>query len=250
MNTCPDQLARWLLDLCEVPSRPPVDLETLAARMGVGQILETDMVEDGRLVHDRDQTIIHLRRGLNAGRRRFTLAHELAHRVLVHPQAPAIAYRRAGDGDDEERLCDQIAASILMPHDWTRRLASKPQNLSTLRLMRQRAQVSLSAALVRSRETNHWRKSLLRFSHDEGRWRLQGAFGVPIEWHRTIRSAPTTHDAIEAVPARKDWQCNLPLLADGHELVVNSQVDRLRRTAIALVELDKTLAALIDRGGR
>ena len=34
------------------------------------------------------------------------------------------------------------------------------------------------------------------------------AFGVPIEWHRTVRSAPTTHEAIEAVPAGKDWQCS------------------------------------------
>ena len=244
MNTGPDQLARWLLDLCDVPTRPPVDLETLAARMGVDQVLETDMVEDGRLVQGRDRTIIHLRRGVNAGRSRFTLAHELAHRVLAHPQAPVVAYRRAGDSDDEERLCDQIAASILMPHDWTRRLASKPQNLSTLRLMSERAQVSLSAALVRSREANHWRKSLLRFSHDEGRWRLQGAFGVPIEWHRTIRSAPSTHDAIEAAPVRRDWQCDLPLRADGHELIAKSQVDRLRRSAIALVELDEVLARL------
>ena len=244
MNTRSERLAQWLFELFEVPPRPPVDLETLATRMGIDQILDTDMIEDGRLVQDRDKAVVHLRRGLNRRRRRFTLAHELAHRVLVLPKAPAVAYRRAGDGDGEERLCDQIAAAILMPHDWTRRLSSRPQNLSTLRLMSERAQVSLSAALVRSREINHWRKSLLRFSFDQDRWRFQGAFGVPIEWHRMIRSAPTTHDAIEAIPIRRDWECDLPLRAGEHELIATAQIDRWRHTAIALVELDDLLAPL------
>lgn len=244
MTAHPERLARWLFGSFGVAPRPPIDLETLAARMGIDQILDTDMIEDGRLVQSRDRAVIHLRRDLNPRRRRFTLAHELAHRVLAHPQAPAVAYRRAGDGDDEERLCDQIAASILMPDDWTRRLARRPQNLSTLRLMSERAQVSLSAALVRSRETNHWRKSLLRFSLDQGRWRFQGAFGVPIQWHRKIRSAPTTHDAISVMPIRKDWDCQLPLRAAEHELIAPAQIDRWRHTAVALVELDDLLAPL------
>ncbi len=122
MSPYPERLAHWLFDSFGVSPRPPIDLETLAARMGIDQILDTDMVEDGRLVQSSDRAVVHLRRNLNLRRRRFTLAHELAHRVLAHPQAPAVAYRRAGDGGDEERLCDQIAASILMPHDWTRKL--------------------------------------------------------------------------------------------------------------------------------
>lgn len=244
MNTDPDRLAHWLFDSFEVSPQPPIDLETLATRMGIDQILDTDMVEDGRLVQSRERAVVHLRRDINPRRRRFTLAHELAHRILAHPLAPAIAYRRPSRGDDEERLCDQIAASILMPHDWTRKFAKRPQNLSTLRLMSERAQVSLSAALVRSRETNHWHKSLLRFSLDQNRWRFQGAFGVPIEWHRRIRSASTTHDAINAIPIRRDWDSNLPLRAGEHELIVTAQIDRWRYTAVALVELDKLLASL------
>jgi len=249
MTAHPERLAHWLFDSLGVSPRPPINLETLAARMGICRILDADMVEDGRLVQSSGRAVVHLRRDLNPRRRRFTLAHELAHRVLAHPQAPAVAYRRVGDGDDEERLCDQIAASILMPRDWTRMFASKPQNLSTLRLMSERAQVSLSAALVRNRETNRWRKSLLRFSLDEGRWRFQGAFGVPVEWHRTIRSAAATHDAIDAAPLRRDWHCELPLRADTYELAVSAQIDRLRRTAIALADLDRPLARLPQPSG-
>ena len=244
MNANPERLAHWLFGSFGVSPQPPIDLNTLAARMGIDEILDADIIEDGRLVQSSGRAVVHLRRDLNPRRRRFTLAHELAHRVLAHPHAPAVAYRRAGDGDDEERLCDQIAASILMPHAWTRKLATRPQNLSTLRLMSERAQVSLSAALVRSREINHWRKSLLRFSLDQGRWRFQGAFGVPIEWHRKTRSAPATHDAIDAVPIRRDWNCQLPLRVAEHELVAPAQIDRWRHTAVALVELDELLAPL------
>lgn len=244
MNTNPERLARWIFDSFEVSPQPPIDLETLAARMGIDQILDADMVEDGRLEQSPEHAVVHLRRDINPRRRRFTLAHELAHRVLAHPQAPVIAYRRVGGGDDEERLCDQIAASILMPHEWTRKLATRPQNLSTLRLMSKRSQVSLSAALVRSREINHWQKSLLRFSLDKGRWRFQGAFGVPIEWHRRIRSAPTTHDVINAIPLRRDWNCTLPLRVGENELIATAQIDRWRHTAVALVELDTLLASL------
>ena len=237
-------LAAWLFDRLELPTRPPIDLEVVASRMGVEQIRDADMAEDGRLEQDGRRAVVYLRHGLSHGRRRFTLAHELAHRALIHPNAPAIAYRRAGGSDDEERLCDEIAAALLMPRGWMQSLNGRPQNLSTLRVISQRGQVSLSAALVRSREVNHWRKSLLRFSLDQGKWRLQGASGVPIEWHRSIRSATSTHSVLSGSPLRRNSERALPLRAGDHELTVTAQIDRLRSTAIALADLGPTTIAL------
>ena len=236
-------LAAWLFDRLELPTRPPIDLEVVASRMGVEQIRDADMAEDGRLEQDGRRAVVYLRHGLSHGRRRFTLAHELAHRALIHPNAPAIAYRRAGS-DDEERLCDEIAAALLMPRGWMQSLNGRPQNLSTLRVISERGQVSLSAALVRSREVNHWRKSLLRFSLDQGKWRLQGASGVPIEWHRSIRSATSTHSVLSGSPLRRDSERALPLRAGDHELTVTAQIDRLRSTATALADLDQQLSLL------
>jgi Zn-dependent peptidase ImmA (M78 family) len=212
--------------------------------MGVESVHEADMAEDGRLEQDGTRAVIYLRYGLSRGRRRFTLAHELAHRALLHPSAPAIAYRRIGDNDDEERLCDEIAAAVLMPHAWMLTLSPRPQNLSTLRLISERGQVSLSAALVRSREVNHWRKSLLRFSFDQDKWRLQGASGVPAEWHRSIRSARSTHGVLEELPIRRDTQTRLPLRAGDHEVASAAQIDRSRGSAIALAALDQQLSLL------
>ena len=244
MTSRSDAISQWLFERCDLPTEPPIDLEQLAVKMGVTNIYETDMAEDGRLEQDGRQATVHLRRGLGAGRRRFTLAHELAHRALIHPNAAAIAYRRPGNDDDEERLCDEIAAALLMPRGWMNHLDSRPQNLSTLRLIAERAQVSLSAALVRSREINGWRKSLLQFSLDQGKWRLQAASGVPLEWHRSIRSAPATHEVIEATPIWRDSERELPLRAEDHNLKAPAQIDRSRTGAVALVELDRQLTLI------
>lgn len=236
-----DAIAAWLLERLDLTHRPGIDLELLATRMGVVQIREADMAEDGRLEQDGRRAIIFLRSGLGRGRQRFTLAHELAHRALIHPNAPAVAYRRIGDSDNEERLCDEVAAALLMPRHWMRSLTARPQNLSTLRYIAHYAQVSLSAALVRSREVNHWRSSLLRFSFEQDKWRLQGASGVPAEWHRSIRSAPSTHDYLKGLPNRRDTECRLPLRADDCEFGAPCQIDRSRQSAVVLAGLDSQL---------
>ncbi len=137
-----DVLTALLFQRLYLPPRPSIDLELLASRMGVERIHEADMAEDGRLEQDGKRAVIYLRHGLSRGRRRFTLAYELSHRALLHPNAPAVAYRRIGDYDDEERLCEEIAAAVLMPRAWMQTVSTCPQNLSTLRLISHRAQVS------------------------------------------------------------------------------------------------------------
>ena len=244
MTSQSDVLASWLFRRLDVPACPPIDLEALATRMGVSEVYETEMAEDGRLEPRGLRAIVYLRRGLGRGRRRFTLAHELAHWALAHPASPRTVYRRIYSGGDEERLCDEIAASLLMPRQWTLKFRSLPQNLTILRLMAKRADVSLSAALVRNREVNHWHKSLGRFSLDEGRWRLQGVSGVPIEWHRSVRSAPSTHTLLSELPFGRDCERTLPLCVSEHELDVRAQINRTRYTALALVELDSELSTL------
>jgi len=239
-----DAIARWLFERLGVSSTPPVDLEQLAKSMGVGRITEEDMTEEGRLEQDGKSAQIFLRRGQNARRRRFTLAHELAHRAIAHRDSPTVAYRRAADHDAEERLCDEIAAALLMPEWWMTGLRPRPVNLSTLRFISANANVSLSAALVRQREVNFWQRSLLRFRLDEGKWRFQGASGIPVEWHRSVRSARTTHSLLEGLPTRRDTNCDLPLAINGNDLIVSAQVDRSKSTAVALVELDGQLSLL------
>src|ERR1035438_1495378 len=115
--------------------------------MAVDEVRDAAMVEDGRLELRDGRAIIYVRKDLPQGRRQFTIAHELGHRLLLHRQAAAIAYRRRLTGDSLERLCEDIAAAILLPRDWVEaEFGNSPRMLATLRRMSDMSSASLSAS--------------------------------------------------------------------------------------------------------
>lgn len=97
-----------------------VDLENLARRWGVTSIEEREIGSEAMLLPNRNGYSIVLKkadRPSRLARQRFSFAHELGHLLLQKSQQAGIAlkYRGHGHSNAEERLCDQIAAEILMP---------------------------------------------------------------------------------------------------------------------------------------
>ena len=94
-----------------------VNLETLAKRWGVISIERHPMSSSGMLIPSRRGYKILLNEGHNRSRQRFSLAHELGHLLLQKLQISVTTpkNRSSGHSDEEERLCDQLAAEILMP---------------------------------------------------------------------------------------------------------------------------------------
>lgn len=96
----------------DIPS-PPTDLDLLMARLNVDRV-ETDdsMVVPGELRKDMEKgkLWIAVSPGLPAGRKRFTIAHELGHAFFesTGPRPPRT-------GIELERICDKLAAEFLMP---------------------------------------------------------------------------------------------------------------------------------------
>src|SRR4051794_34073128 len=85
----------------DVPPRAPIDIDRLAARMGVSRVIERHMHGDGRLERDGRTLVIVVRHGAAWPRRRFTVAHELGHLWLASAGAggmPPI---------EEERFCNR-----------------------------------------------------------------------------------------------------------------------------------------------
>ena len=99
------------------------DLEALARRWGVTSIEEREIESEAMLLPTKNGYSIVLKKVSSPGqavRQRFSMAHELGHLLLqkAEPRGDARApmkHRGHGYSDDEERLCDQIAAEILMP---------------------------------------------------------------------------------------------------------------------------------------
>jgi Zn-dependent peptidase ImmA (M78 family) len=101
----------------------PVDIALLATTWGVTETEQRPIASEAMLLPNADGYKVILKSANTPGemtRQRFSFAHELGH-LLLHKAG----YDRSGDlqgkhrksriKNQEERLCDQIAAEILMP---------------------------------------------------------------------------------------------------------------------------------------
>ena len=128
---------------------PPTDLAALCTRLNVTEVLDDDDIPVvGELQRDNGAFRILCSAGQSAVRRRFTIAHELAHVLFesTGPRAPRV-------GGDLERLCDMIAAEILMPRTiFQAAFTQAVVDTSVVRLLAATFQTSLTATVLRCAE--------------------------------------------------------------------------------------------------
>lgn len=128
---------------------PGEALDAMALRLGVSRILEERLAfEGGLFLLPGGEMVIKLNTASPRSRKRFTLAHEVAHLLL----GTVPAQRSECHNDPElERACDTIAAELLMPtEDATGFVKSlgqpSPEKLKTIAA---RYSVSLQTAAIR-----------------------------------------------------------------------------------------------------
>jgi hypothetical protein len=234
-----DHLVLRLLATHGVSSRPPVDIELVAARLGVSGIVTRAMTEHGRLERHDGATTIYVRGDTNPARRRFTVAHELGHLVLEDSDRDFVAKRSWLRDDRVERFCDEFAAALILPRAWIiGQWAGAPRRLPTLRAIQQQSGASLAASLVRVRALLDWQVSLLHWRRRDDRWAMAYTAGVPFELHNRITSAPSTTSTLDALPEHHDTVTRLPLKVAGHEQLVSTQISIRHNNAIALAYLE------------
>ena len=128
---------------------PPTDLAALCARLNVKDIVDDDNIPVlGELHRENGTFTILCAAGQSPVRRRFTIAHELAHVLFekTGPRAPRI-------GADLERLCDMLAAEILMPRSiFEAAMSPSTIDASLVKRLASRFQTSLTATVLRCAE--------------------------------------------------------------------------------------------------
>ncbi len=135
------------------------DLSRLAARLGL-EIREAPADGfDGALIRAREVPLgaIVIRKSIReAGRKNFTLAHEIGHFLLPgHERADLVCTKADignwGDGSKEiEREADEFAAELLMPTALVQRIiGSNAPSLELIQRIAHRFHASLSAAAWR-----------------------------------------------------------------------------------------------------
>jgi hypothetical protein len=125
---------------------PPTDLDTITARLNA-KISGEEIFGSGELRRGGSGYEIVYATDLSLPRRRFTIAHELAHAIIdqTGPNAPRT-------GKELERLCDLIAVELLMPADIFRAHLPQELHIGEIFALAKRFQTSLSATARRCAE--------------------------------------------------------------------------------------------------
>ncbi|MDA2913860.1 ImmA/IrrE family metallo-endopeptidase [Acidobacteriia bacterium AH_259_A11_L15] len=145
----PVRAVRLLVGLYLVPGET---LESIARRLGIEQIVEEDLPFEGGIFESDAGLIIKLNSLSPYVRRRFTLAHEVAHLLLSGTFGPLPQEKGlCTEDEDLERACDALAAELLMPTKDTVSYVSRLGRASTenLRTVARRFGVSLQVAARR-----------------------------------------------------------------------------------------------------
>ncbi len=128
---------------------PPTDLEAVGKRLNILRTEAEALPISGELRRAASGFIIVYSTYLSATRRRFTIAHELAHAIFEQsgPKCPR-------SGKELERLCDMLATELLMPRREFLREAGKPDDLSWSKIddLSRMFRTSLSATSLRCAE--------------------------------------------------------------------------------------------------
>jgi IrrE N-terminal-like domain len=232
-----DRLATEVLKATGVPPTPPVPVDIIARALGVDDIVEAGMIEEGRLELSQDATRIILNQQVGMARKRFTLCHELGHLILARPGDTFTAYRSLAPPDREERFCDQFAAALLMPYPWVQTCFGRsPECLATAKLFARQAGVSLSASVVRLQEVAGWSRSLLHWRRIQGRWRLTSMAGVPVGHRNRVASIEETRRILDSlcVGDAEPREGMLPLAVGGADTSVPVEISVRKTSAVAL----------------
>lgn len=203
-----DRLASEILGHVGLPLDRPIDIDEVAARLGVQMTSNEGLRTEGRLISTAAGPVIEYRASRPAARRRFTKAHELAHWWLARPQPSPLTRLTQAAFVSEEELCDTLAAALLIPRSWLvqhvqdEATQGANQNLDFLTAWSHEAGVSRQAMAIRFRDVFAWPLILLTWEKSD-RWRYTGESAVrPWEFGQ-IRPAPNI--ARDHLPQAAPW---------------------------------------------
>ena len=162
-RTIEEAVERIVGDLLKDVSIAPTDLGSLQPKLNISDIRAADVPFSGELRRHKKGLRIVYSVDLSGERRRFTIAHEMGHAI----------FERAGwdprhSGPEVERLCDMLAAEILMPKLVFLERLGTYMSIKQLFELKQIFQVSLRAIAFRCFSLR--KVSVFEFEDNEVKW--------------------------------------------------------------------------------
>ncbi len=185
------EAVRRLLQAAGV-TEPPVDLVRVAELQGITSIRHRKMKGTlGMVKEGRDGGLTMLLNSRQPLRERFTMAHEIAHTIVDkmgdRPATVVLAARTPRRGSTLERLCDQIAAEVLMPYEMFLRSMGGGASLDQALRLARLYDASLQSAALRMGELSPEAAQVVC-------WEREGARGLRVRW-KSGRPLLTEKDA-------------------------------------------------------
>lgn len=164
-------------------------------------------------------------------RSRFTLAHEIGH-VLLHRLSQVSDTPHRLGPVEVEKVCDSLAARILMPEPWFVQQVGTNADLRSVRRTSLRAGTSLSATIVRCRSLS-FKMAAIFLSKANGSWFTRQQYG----FHRDSileldRYAQAT---LEATPMKVASDFEFDFVCGSHKHVLEGQLRRTFSSAVLMV---------------
>jgi len=166
----------------------PLGPEKLAEYLGIA-LRESPMKGcDGWCLTRGNRAIIRINSRLFASRKRFTLAHELAHLILGVPTVVGETYEdMLGSDSAEERRVNELASALLLPADVVKSsLPDLPVVADGLKKLAKKAKISQLATAIRvcnlAEEIGLVNASVVLFDDDHVRW----------QWSKTLEMSNET----------------------------------------------------------
>ncbi len=195
------ETARLLRSHSNQNGKVPFDPYRCAASFGLAiQEVPLPGAISGRLRMDLSPPTIELKREEVRVRKRYTVCHELAH-LCFFQETPALP-RERGETEKiltvrkrEERICDMIAAELLMPETRFLRCAKLlgSPSLDAITSLARTFDVSIAAVLQRIRETRSWSIGVLDCEIDVD----NGGFRRRSKWISVCRAVRSAHSRLE-----------------------------------------------------
>ncbi len=165
MRTPSDNMQRLMRDLVDGHGvqREPVDpLWFMKQRGIVGAPVPESSLALGRLTPDEGGFVLGINRTLVGSRRRFTLAHELAHTFFFDLTCSPPVYKGEDSPREQrvvERLCNEGANALLLPDRLLTKHSRKISSLSltSLRKISRAFDVSLQSCCIALERIGFWR---------------------------------------------------------------------------------------------
>lgn len=123
---------------------PPTDFKPLMTRLNITGVSEEDFSGSGELQRDGRSFKIICSSHLSATRKRFTIAHEIAHVIFE-----TTGQNCPRSGTELERLCDMLASEIILPTDVFSSECAPSPSLSDIFHLAKTFAASVSATTIR-----------------------------------------------------------------------------------------------------